>query len=511
MIEPGLGSSKIKYELSNTELNQMLEHYLSSLTPLIRRSFLKEFPSHDSQVKAFSERVLDNSYIKNYRKMISKSNESSTLNPLLLEDFEVSQNDSLTLEYQLNRNFHSDSTFGSEVNCECCKDDGVVFSLLNDNTVNAHLCPVCSSNKRDLATQAIRSELISFSSSKYLIYSDNIKKYCSRGNPVSKALANVYSELLEDYKSRSKIETRNIEIKDKALTLMNSPEKFIFLHKRKETDTTAIRFMARDKIFRVISQKERATLSSKSQSGSIIENLYSYEFWSQDNYKYTYYGPHLCISDKRVFLAIVFLHHDKNNFNGIKLLTNFQEIWRTLGNHTKLSKSSIVSIKRSLNRLFLSRIISEKDDRMWGDGIIDGISFHDERGPINFKIEIRFNPYMIKHFIEGSFHNIDIKLLKNLTDWELFLADWLHSHKYNVIQKNLNDFKNELYMKEMELPIFRRQFNKVIKGLIEKNILTKDSKILKGKVFLIKENAGETLDSAPAHTPSKAIEGASLS
>ena len=182
--------------------------------------------------------------------------------------------------------------------------------------------------------------------------------------------------------------------------IMEDPSKNRILRPVEEHQFTTIHFFTRNQVFQILGKQERAKKTRVDDFGNTIDISEDRTFlgWAGNSH-FTISGPVLCTHDQGVFDACNKLWHEKCGAVGITLKTNLSEIWRTIGNNSRMGVPAIQSLKRSLSRLAKCSLEAKLGNKsFWVGGIIDDVMYNEQSRHKDHQIIISFNKYMIKHY-----------------------------------------------------------------------------------------------------------------
>lgn len=274
--------------------------------------------------------------------------------------------------------------------------------------------------------------------------------------------------------------------------IIENPDNVPICRQIENHQVTNLHLFNRNAIFLIISDQDRKKFTALMNDEIIdVPITRSFEGWGK--IKFTLMGPIVCDYDKQIFDACLKLHHEKG-FIGLKLVTNLNEIWKTLGNTSKLNGSGIKSIKRSLQRLSQLSITAKslENKSFWVGGIIDGLNYIETNNKKGSKIEIRFNPEMIPMYLQGSYSTYSLPILQKLSSYPRRIVEFMGTHKDLERTMSLNKWREIIGVNpNMEDKYFKKRIKEAIEEL-KKNSLIEDAGIIKssslGEMLKLKIN-----------------------
>jgi len=264
--------------------------------------------------------------------------------------------------------------------------------------------------------------------------------------------------------------------------MVKNPENYNIVRPIKEHQFTTMHLLTRNQVFQIMGDKDRSQKCTKKSeiNGEIIDLAFNREFlgWG-GKIHFIISGPILCTYDEEVYDACIKLWHE-NDTKGIVLETNLSEIWRKMGNESRLNSTKIESLKRTLCRLYTVSITakSTENKNFWGGGIIDSVIYNEFSRHKDHQVIINFNKHIIYQYLGGSYATLDHSKYQNMTAYAKKIYLFLMSHDDPNRKMGLDKWKSVLGIKEsLEIKEFRRKMRDAIKELIELNILLPESMI----------------------------------
>ena len=261
--------------------------------------------------------------------------------------------------------------------------------------------------------------------------------------------------------------------------MMAEPSKSKFVRSVENHQFTAIHFFTRNQVFQIIGKRERGKLVEINQFGEEIDLVCNRSFsgWGGDVH-FNISGAVLCTYDQEVFDACIKLWLGKCDGVGLTLKTNLSEIWRTLGNTSRLSSYNISSLKRSLQRLYQISITARSSEgkSFWGGGIVDDVAYLESMNTKNNQVIIGFNKYLVKHYLEGAYAILSHPVYQLLSSYSKKIYLFLMSHSDKLRKMGLEKWREPLGI-SFDVPIkeLKRNINHAIKELISLNVLDASS------------------------------------
>jgi len=261
--------------------------------------------------------------------------------------------------------------------------------------------------------------------------------------------------------------------------ILENPEKHSIVRIVDAHQFTALHLFTRNQVFQIISKSNRAKKTRVDEYGKVIDISEDRTFlgWG-GNIHFTISGPVLCDYDQQVFDACVKIWHTKSK-TGIIVETNLSEIWKNLGNVSKIGKDNRESLRRSLSRLHKVSIevrsMDKKNKSFWGGGIFDTIRYIDTN---ENKIFIKFNLYMASNYLEGSYATLNHNLYNNLTSYAKKIYMFIMSHRDSDRFISIDKLRPLIGVSdEVSSKRFKDQISSALSELKEKEVLDPISKI----------------------------------
>lgn len=245
---------------------------------------------------------------------------------------------------------------------------------------------------------------------------------------------------------------------------------------------TTIHFFTRNQVFQIIGKQDRAKKTRIDDYGKVIDVSGDRTFlgWESDIH-FTISGPVLCSYDQEVFDACIKIWHEKYTSVGITLITNLSEIWRTIGNSSKINGRNAESIKRSLDRLVKCTIsaksLAEKKN-FWSGGIVDDVLYKEGTRNKDHQIIITFNKYMVRHYLDGAYAILSHPVYRDLSPYAKKMYLFLRSHRDKIRKMYIDKWREPLGIsRDVPNKELKRNINIAIKELISFNVLDITSSI----------------------------------
>ena len=255
--------------------------------------------------------------------------------------------------------------------------------------------------------------------------------------------------------------------------IMEDPSKNRILRPVEEHQFTTIHFFTRNQVFQILGKQERAKKTRVDDFGNTIDISEDRTFlgWAGNSH-FTISGPVLCTHDQGVFDACNKLWHEKCGAVGITLKTNLSEIWRTIGNNSRMGVPAIQSLKRSLSRLAKCSLEAKLGNKsFWVGGIIDDVMYNEQSRHKDHQIIISFNKYMIKHYLDGAYAILSHPVYKELTAYAKKMYLFLMSHSEKIRKMGLDKWRAPLGVSEdLCLKEFKRKVIEAIRELVSFNV-----------------------------------------
>lgn len=367
--------------------------------------------------------------------------------------------------------------------CEMCKDSQYHLDVDLMGAIFAEPCPVCSVQESAEPVHVMEARCQGFNSLQLSAETpfDKIEPLLTRKGikpPFSSAIRSFCVEW-----PHKKKEIRKAEI-------INNPDDHSIVRPVDQFQVTSLHLHARNAIFQIINQHERAKLMEKTKNGTEIDVLVNRSFlgWG-GTVEFIISGPLVCMFDQQVFYACLKTHHI-NGFKGLTLITTFAEIWKSMGRSTKISMTSIDAIKRSLERLEKVSISAKSLDkrRYWGGGLIDNVLYDSHENPKNSKVKVRFNSDMVPHYLEGSYSTLYLPHLNELKSYARRMYEFLMSHSDTERKMSLEKWRDVFGINpETPMKTVKQRVKEALSELIAKGILKPESGcfLANGKVFIV--------------------------
>lgn len=378
------------------------------------------------------------------------------------------------------------------ITCPKCSDTRYIVSLNFDVYINIERCEICI-DKLDLQEDKKQS-LIKISNdqcsyvNKQNLNPDN-KKKCDDLLKSLKKIENFSDNIINSLtifiNSWPKIKKEN-----KKIEILNNPQDHRIVPVAIEDHQfTALHLFTRNQIFQIVSKENRSKLIEYDEFNKPVDVLKNRSFMGwESNVYFSISGPILCDYDQKVFDAINKIWHERNT-KGIVVETSFTEIWRAIGNKSKLGSSNIDTLKSSLNRLHKVSIEVKTPDNKsyWGGGIIDDVAYaHDKLNKKQYRVLISYNKYMIRHYLNGSFATLSHPVYQKLGSYTRKLYLFIMSHDFRERKMVLSKWRSPLGVNdELKENIFKQKMKESISELIKEEVLESGSKIEKDMVYTI--------------------------
>lgn len=398
-------------------------------------------------------------------------------------------------------NIVSNATDNILLKCEKCYDTNYIVDINVDGSTFICICDECISKNtntysEEMVTQAKTKckkindlTLDPDDKSKFLTYLKQINTKREYEN-IHRAL-NLFLERYPEIKR-----------KNKHLEILKNPHNFRIVRPIDEHQFTALHLLTRNQVFQIISDENRKKYTKISEiNGEVIDIPVSREFigWG-GNLHFEISGPVLCDHDQSVFDACVKLWHEKCH-TGITIETNLSEIWKTMGNKSKLSKNNRESLRRSLSRLHKVSIEVKSMDKhnrsFWGGGIVDTVMYTDSS---ENKVMIKLNLHMAANYLQGSYATLNHDIYKILSSYAKKIYLFLMSHDNPIRQISLEKLKPLIGVDDkISKQHFKKYVNKALKELQDNNVLEQTSKI-ENEIFYTAVQK-EAWDARPTSNP----------
>lgn len=271
-----------------------------------------------------------------------------------------------------------------------------------------------------------------------------------------------------------------IKMIKKHYEIVKNPENYNIARPVALNQFTAMHLLTRNQVFQIISDKDRSQKYTKVSeiTGELLDIGVDREFlgWG-GGVHFTLKGALLSNYDQQIFDACIKIWH-QNNSKGIVLVTNLSEIWKAMGNKSRLNSTKIDSLKRSLGRLVTCSISAKSLDNksFWAGGILDDINYVEKSNHKLHQIVISFNKYMIHHYLSGSYATISHPTYQNLTPYARKIYLFLMSHEDPSRKMKIEKWYSPLGVNtELSKKEFKRKIKDALEEMKEKNILLPES------------------------------------
>lgn len=362
--------------------------------------------------------------------------------------------------------------------CDKCYNTKYIINLNENNKINIDICYDC-------VPKEIPKEVV-----------DATKLKCKQINekyldPEDDKILNSFLKTLKADESSTNISQSlylfkemypEIKRKRKHLEILKNPQSFRIVRPVEDHQFTALHLFTRNQVFQIISKENRAKNTKIDEFGKIIEISEDRTFlgWG-GNIHFTISGPVLCDYDQQVFDASIKIWHKKCQ-TGMIVETNLSEIWKTLGNVSELGKTNRESLRRSLKRLSLTKIMIQSMDKknksFWTNTLIEEVKYNDLK---ENKLTIIFNIHMAENYLEGAYATLNHNVYVCLSSYAKKIYLFLMSHDNPVRQISIDKLRPLIGVSvDISEKHFKEQINRAIKELKEKYVLDSISKIDKG-------------------------------
>lgn len=362
--------------------------------------------------------------------------------------------------------------------CDKCYNTRYIISLDENNKININLCYDC-------IPKDIPKEIIEQTKTRCKFINDKFI------DPDEDKIFNAFLKTLKDDESSKNILLSlelfknmypDIKRKRKHELILKNPQNFRIVRPVEEHQFTALHLFTRNQVFQIISKEHRAKHTKVDEFGKIIDISEDRTFlgWG-GNIHFTISGPVLCDYDQQVFDASIKIWHKKCQ-SGVIIETNLSEIWKTLGNLSELGKSNRESLRRSLKRLSLTKIVSESMDKknksFWTNSLFEKVKYNDAK---ENKLTIHFNVNMVEYYLDGAYATLNHDVYINLSSYAKKIYLFLMSHSNSERQISLEKLRPLIGVNsEISEKHFKEQLSKALKELKLKKVLDPISKIEKG-------------------------------
>lgn len=253
-----------------------------------------------------------------------------------------------------------------------------------------------------------------------------------------------------------------------------------------DSEVTNINIFNRNAVFLILGKHERKVLTESDEQGKLHDVLKRRKIksWSEDH-EIIIQGPVLCDNDKLIFDSCLKLHHE-NGFKGITLKTSFSEIWRTLGNKSRMGSKNIETIKRSLDRLTAVNIkISSQNNTTkyyWSGGIIDTVCSEENSNQKYSRIIIKFNPDLVKVYLSGAYSTLEMDSLLKLKSYPRRMLEFLITHEDHQKTIGINKWREIMGIEDdVQSFTFKQRLKEAIAELKDNGYISDESGFVKGK------------------------------
>jgi hypothetical protein len=262
--------------------------------------------------------------------------------------------------------------------------------------------------------------------------------------------------------------------------IIKNPENYNIVRPVALHQFTAMHLFTRNQVFQIISKKERSKRTRTDEFGKTIDISEDRTFigWGGAVH-FTISGPTLCTYDQEVFDALNKIWH-KSDTKGIVLNTNLSEIWRTIGNRSRIGPKNISSLKRSLQRLIQVSILAKslQNKSFWGGGMIDDVQYREHSRHRDHEVIISFNKCIIYQYLSGSYATLNHPTYQNLTPYTRKMYLFLMSHEDPNRKMSLEKWYSPLGVKkELSKKDFKRAIKDSLDEMKSKNIIMPESHI----------------------------------
>lgn len=379
----------------------------------------------------------------------------------------------------------------NKANCEKCMDSRYIVDLNFDGFMNIEICKNC------LDTAGIPEEKLSSVIQQRTAQCSHINK--QKLDPENKTKCDEFLKVLRKNSDFSDVMIKSIvsyldswpKIKkeNKHLEIINNPQDHRIVTPIENHQFTALHLFTRNQIFQIISKENRAKLIEFDEFNKPVDVLKNRSFMGwESNVYFTISGPILCDYDQKVFDAINKIWHERDT-KGIVVETSFSEIWRAIGNKSRMGASNIESLKLSLNRLhkISIEVKSTENKSYWGGGIIDDVVYVQEKlNTKQYKVLISYNKYMVRHYLNGSYATLSHPVYQKIGSYSRKLYLFIMSHDSPVRIMGLNKWRSPLGVSEnLKDSLFKQKMKESILELILEDVLDPESKVEKNVVHTI--------------------------
>ncbi len=370
-----------------------------------------------------------------------------------------------------------------KLNCVKCMDCRYIVGLNFDGFLNIDICQSC------IDTAGIPEDKFPSVIQKYNAQCAHVNK--QKLDPENKVKCDEFVKTIKKNKDFSEFIVKSIshyldswpriKKENKKLEIISNPENRRIVTPIEDHQFTALHLFTRNQIFQIISKENRSKLIELDEFNKPVDVLKNRSFmgWESDVY-FTIAGPILCDYDQKVFDAINKIWHERDT-KGIMVETSFSEIWRAIGNKSRIGANNIESLKLSLNRLHKVSIEvkSTENKSYWGGGIIDDVAYvQDKSNKKQYRVLISYNKYMIRHYLNGSYATLSHPVYQKLGSYSRKLYLFIMSHDDPQRKMKFNKWRSPLGVsEEVNDSFFKKKIKESIAELISEDVLDPESKI----------------------------------
>lgn len=359
--------------------------------------------------------------------------------------------------------------------CPLCKDTGYHVNIDLMGKLNAEPCPSCSDKGREslLVMGARCKNLNGMELDPDKVEEMDLTLILPRRG-VSGMLLQSISLFLKEWPLKKK--------EQKKAEILANPGDYSIVRPVETHQTTALHLLTRNAVFRILGSHERAARTVIDDFGQVIDLYEERTFLGWGGAVHIKIsGPVVDISDQGVFYACIKIWHERNNSKGTDLITSFSEIWRTLGNKSKMNNIARESLKRSLKRLAEVRITAQsmENQSFWVGGIINEVIYHDHENPKFCCIAISFNKSIVPLYLSGSYSTLSLSLLNGMKSaYTKRVYEFLMSHNDKVRSMRLEKWQEVLGV-SIGIPkkTFKQRMREALTEMKNYKILSNDSHI----------------------------------
>lgn len=278
------------------------------------------------------------------------------------------------------------------------------------------------------------------------------------------------------------------KIKKEALhqSILENPDDKQICRPISDSDVTNINIFNRNAIFLILGKHDRSSLMEADEQGEFHDVLKRRKIksWSEEH-EIVIQGPILCDNDKLIFDSCLKLHHE-SGFKGITLRTSYSEIWRTLGNKSRMGSKNIDAIKRSLDRLTAVNIkISSQNNatkHYWTGGIIDTVCTEESLNQKYSKIVIKFNTDLVKVYLSGAYSTLKMESILKLKSYPRRMLEFLVTHEDPQKTIGINKWREIMGIDDdVQNFTFKQRLKEAISELKQGGHLTENSGFIKNR------------------------------